>query len=922
MKMWYSLPISIFFLVHLGTCQSSQTIVPKNDQVTDFETRFALARVLSHHTETQEAALRLYRELLHEEQLPFSLALPEMKRNSENSGTIVPQTAWITRFNAAWTLAKIYSHQERTRDSALILYSWLLQEEPDNIDVTIEMGRLYIALKRYQDSLSLFHGALEKYKNNLKLLTAAAQAEVSYGHAKEAKTLFKAALRLSEGSDTFLIDYADGMMMWGDYYKAEEIYRNALCKNPCSTELLLRLAGSFEAQQRYEEAEGIYSQLLAKRPKDLKIMESLARLKILEKEFDQAQDLVETILQIQPEAPKYLQIKAEILFQKLLYCDAIAMYSQFKNDPKQGVRAYVGIGRAYLKMGLDSNAYAAFKAAYNLDPTDIEARYYLEENVCEKACDGLMSPQDLYEWANISMQNGKPEIALSLYSTALEIDPKYFPAEIGKAETLSNLFFYSSALEIYEDLLQFFPGNAKLMLAIARVLAWSKNYQCAFKYYDKIIESNPSDPVPHREKARTALWGKDVDAAMTAYNQVLCQPVDDFGRYLIWQSVSLEKRAKKLNWNRRSICSLGAYENLVTFNPGNEEALFDYAQVYCGLGLCEQSRCLYEHILDLDPNHKIVQMALERNEARNNPGLQGNFTYWREIGSGSFSASQIARYRLDEVFEMPLSCRAHFRFIQQEYVENPFYNFKFYPAEGQAIEADYLFNEHLTVFVSAAYKNYFGTFDSTITSRNRLLYTVNDYLQVLLSYSKEDEIYNYFSLKQAIQSNISLITLSSKLTRYWNVSGTYQYYRYNDDNSQFHFNFLTEYQFTEEPNVFRAILQGDYRNAAEQTVLIIDGTQLVNMIHPYWTPNKYLAGSLTMQWKHDYREFEFCEAPQRYFDIKITGLVDNADNPSISGIVEWKHEFNCHWGFEIKGFIQRGPLWNAEGGWGTLEYRF
>jgi tetratricopeptide (TPR) repeat protein len=460
------------------------------------------------------------------------------------------------------------------------------------------------------------------------------------------------------------------------------------------------------------------------------------------------------------------------------------------------------------------------------------------------------------------------------------------------------------------------------MLAIARVLSWSKKYENAIEYYNWIIQLSPLDPVPYREKARTALWDKNFDLAMATYNQVLKRPVDDLEEYLIQESVLLEKRAKELNWNKRYICALDAYKELLALNPGNEDALFDYAQVYCNLGLCDYSRNVYEHILNIDPNHNLVKKAIDRNEMRNNLGLQSNFSYWREVGSGTFSASQIARYRLDEVFEIPLTCRTHMRFIQQEYVENPFLNFKFYPAEGQTIEADCLFNEHVSMFFSATYKNYFHKFRSTITSHNRLLLTVNDYLQVLLSCNKEDEIYNFFSLKQAIQSNVSLVTLSSTLTRLWNISGTYQYYRYNDHNSQVHFNLLTEYQLTEEPNVLKVILQGDYRNAAHQTVSILIGTQLVDMIHPYWTPDKYLAGALTLEWRHDYRQFEFCEAPQRYIDIKITYLRDNAHNPSISGVLEWKHEFDRHWGFEMKGFIQRGPLWKAEGAWGTMSYRF
>lgn len=938
MNIWSPLIIIILAVAYFGNCQSDQTIVPKQDQITDFETQLTIARILSHHQETQEAGLKLYELFLKKEQFPYSFDHPRIKSDfnslenlQEKPKTIVPQNNWINRFEATWALARIFSRQEKTQEIALNLYENLLQKEPENIEVIIETGRLYIILKQFQEGLDLFYHALETHPHNIKLLVATAQAEVNLGHAQKARNLFLLALDLSTEQDALSVDFADGMMMWGDFYKAEIIYRDALENKPCSLDLFLKLAWSLASQQRYEEAEGIYKQLLLVYPNGLKILEPLTRLKIEEKDFDKAQETVDILLKIEPTTPKYLQLKAEILFQKQLYDDSIAIYNEFKNDRKYALIAWVGIGRAYQKLGLDGEAQAAFQAAYTIDPKNIEARYYVagqyvdDENFIENFFCNYeeFNLESLNALAIVYIQNGKPEIALIIYTKILELDPNYFPAQIGQAEVFSTLFSYNCALEIYQNLIQSFPEDYKIMLATARVLASSKKYQEAIDYYEEIIFINPFNPVLYREKARTALWGKKFNLAMRTYNQILQLPMDDCEvQSRIQESVLLEKRAKKLNWNKRYICALKAYKRLLAFNPGNEEALFDYAQVYCSLGLCACSKNIYENILTLDPNHGLVKKALYRNEIRNHIGLQSNFSYWREVGSGTFSASQIARYRLDEVVEIPLSCSSHLRFSQQEYVENPFFNFKFYPAEGQTIEADRLFNDRLSVSVSATYKNYFHKFRSTITSHNRLLYTINDYLKVLFSYNKEDEIYNYFSLKQAIQSNISLITLSSNLTPYWNISGTYQYYHYNDHNSQFHFNLLTEYQLTEDPNVLKIILQGDYRNAAHQTVSILDGTQLINMIHPYWTPNKYCSANLTLEWRHDYRRFEFCEAPQRYVDIKLTGLVDNAHNPSVAAILEWKHEFECHWGFEIKGFIQRGPLWNAEGAWGTLSYRF
>lgn len=441
--------MAIILLTCSGMCQSAQTIVRKEAQITDFETRFNLAKILSHHKATEEAALQLYEVLLKEKQAPFNRvddsqgkSFFHVQENTlEPTKTMVPQNSWITRFETTWALARIFSRQEKNQETALELYASLLEEKLESIELIIEKGRLYLTLKRFQEGLDLFYHALKIHPYDLKLLVATAQGEVLSGHYQEARTLFLRAVDLSGGQDAILIEYADAMMRWGDFYKAEELYRGAL-KKDASSDLFFKLTWSLESQQRYEEAESIYRKLLAECSNDLKILESLTRLKIQEKDFAQAQDLVENLLQIEPTNPKYLQLKAEIFFQKRSYFDSIDIYNQFKSDRKYGVYAYVGIGRVYQKMGLDYDAQVAFQSAYALDAKNIEARYYLVgKDACERTLMEYIlyhnNPQELNEFANLYTQNGRIETALILYKTMLELDPKYFPAQIGKAETLS-----------------------------------------------------------------------------------------------------------------------------------------------------------------------------------------------------------------------------------------------------------------------------------------------------------------------------------------------------------------------------------------------------------------------------------------------------------------------------------------------------
>lgn len=869
----------------------------------------------------------------------FSAGFAEALLTKENEKTIIPKNDQINEFDVRLALARIYSHAKETEEASLRQYLWLLNKKPDDIEIVIETSHLYLKGKNWKDGLNLLYLGLIKDPQNIKLLVATAQAEAKIGHAIISRDLFLKALSLKT-DDKILIEFAHSMMGWGDFYKAQQLYQQALENKPDSLDLYLNIAWSLISQEQYEKGEEIYAKLLLTYLDDPKILEELIRLKIQEKKFDEAFCIILTLLKVSAEKLSYLQLKAEILFLNQNYEEAIIGFKELQNDAKYSFKAYIGMGKAYKKLCRYHEAMESFERAYQINQNSIEAKFYKDgmEVYCTSYLEDVLSfsddIKDLKILADLYIQNGMAVNALAVYEAILKRDSEYFAAKVGVAEMQSVLYRFCESFNNYQSLLNQFPENIKLMVAAARVLGWSKHYKQSIRFYNEILKVNPNNTTLYREKARTALWGKQFCLAMKTYNQLLIpeqdldapfadRPKTDYlSDPLIQNSIRLEKRAKTFTWNKRSIHSLNAYEDLLNLNPGNQEALFDFGQSYCNLGLCEQSRNVYLHLLEIDPMNNLAQKVLDRSDVKLMKSIQTNLTYWREIGSGSFSQSQIARYRLDTVFEQPIfCCKAHLRFMQQEYIENPFYNYKFYPAEGQTIEADYLINKNVSLFASATYKTYFHRFKSTITGYNRLLF-MNDYLKVVLECSRENEIYNYFSLKQAIQSINSKIDISSNINHYWMLACRVQHYHYNDHNDQNYINLISEYQFSEEPHIFKVILQGNYRNTNHQSVPIIVNNKLVDVIHPYWTPDKYFSGNVTFEYRYDYRYFVFCGAAMRYVDIKITGGTDNTNNPSIEVVFEWKHEFDNLFGIEVKGMIHRSPLWNAEGLWATLSYRF
>lgn len=1018
------------------------TIVSPQDQISEFEAKFELAKILARHKNSWKEALRLYAELqrekpnhfqlwleisrlyiaqgqfhqalyilsalLNRETIHFhfplensSLAMQEYPRGQNSllpgvdTSTIVPLEDQIDDDHARLELARVLSHNDKHLDEAIAQYQILLQKKPHDPILVLEISRLYIRQKHYSLALSLLYPALTKNPENVDLLVETAHAEHALKHPKQTQDLLLKALALAKDRKPILIDYASSLMLIGSYYKAEAIYREILNAEPESLDAALNLAGALLSAQRYEEAEGIYRKLLLKYGNHSKILEALVTLKRIEKDFDSALDFIDALLVLDSQESSYWLLKAETLYKKESYLEALEIFDYLANDSKYRVKALIGKGKIYRKLGKCEEAEESFREANAFDSDSIEAQFYAAGEEVTQATfihsiiERTSDPEKLMEWTNVYIENGMAGIT-EFYEAILKIDADYFPAKVGLASALSANYQYDKAVEIYLSILADFPEDSKIMMEIARVFSWAKSYECSMKWYDQIIALNPQDPVPRREKARVAYWGNFIDRSMATYQGLLEPPVDqllinalqelsqgtcgeciplqsmncfspsvavdsiytgyeqlslqfaDFAnqwepneksqveailveylpQYRIQKSAYLESRAKYLDWQGYSLHALPVYGELTDFSPGNEEALYSYAQDYCALGLCKCSRQLYEHILNIDPNHNLVKMALERNRLREHPLVQGNYTYWRERGIGQFSQSQIARQQWDELVEWSPSCDYHFRFIQREWLEFPFFTEKYYPAEGQSIEVDHVFNGYVKGVASATRKNYFHKFPSRYSCFSTLWFNLYDYVNLGIGFERRDEIYNYFTLKQGIQAKVYWLSLKAN-SHSWETATTYRHYDYNDANTLDHINLLISHSFTEDPTIFRVILNANYRNTAHLTRVIVDPSgDVVNVIHPYWTPRNYYSGSVTFQFRYNYAYFNYCEGPQRYFDLKVSGLHDTADNPSVQVTFDWKHECMYHWGFELLGFMQRGKLWNGDGFWALAYYRF
>ena len=116
----------------------------------------------------------------------------------------------------------------------------------------------------------------------------------------------------------------------------------------------------------------------------------------------------------------------------------------------------------------------------------------------------------------------------------------------------------------------------------------------------------------------------------------------------------------------------------------------------------------------------------------------------------------------------------------------------------------------------------------------------------------------------------------------------------------------------QHPRELKLILRGDYRNTSEKDREIWQNGQLVDIVHPYWSPQDYFAGAASLEWRHDLAKNYFAGAKLNYYDLICTFSTDTEDNPGVALGGEWCYDLNQHVAFRVAGMIHRSRKWDAE----------
>jgi tetratricopeptide (TPR) repeat protein len=427
-------------------------------------------------------------------------------------------------------------------------------------------------------------------------------------------------------------------------------------------------------------------------------------------------------------------------------------------------------------------------------------------------------------------------------------------------------------------------------------------------------DENITDREARLNLARLFTWENRLDEAEKLYADQLSIDPDD-------QKIRLERRYKWHLRHGRALESLKDIRQLLQLEPSNPEARFDRSQLLCFFEHHEAERMDYNYLLNENPHHVQVIECKAASDRRIRPRINTRYMLWDEEGRDRLIGMQKQRTDLS-VDHLSPSGRAWARIGGGRW--------RFSPDEGPSDDADGLFADTRFVLSPAvtiqanASKRDFSNPSTPDSGETGAMVSIRlpQAVRLQLSHTRQDEIVNQFSLTDALQVKSKKANLIMKAGRRFEVNLSYASLSWNDDNEGTSADFTLAYDLRPHPLLTRLIYRLSLRDTDEESQRIFTGDTLVDIIHPYWTPQDWREHALTYEIRKDLVPWKIRGAGTHEIGMAFTAATDNESNDSIRFEGWWLKDLRNDWSISLRTIFHASDYWDAHGATISVGRRF
>ncbi|MBC8009134.1 MAG: hypothetical protein H7067_03450, partial [Burkholderiales bacterium] len=789
--------------------------------------------------------------------------------------------------------------------------------------------------------------------------------ETGLGHAAAAQALWDEARRLQAPApgDAFDLRHARSRLTWGDFYPAETAFRAALETAPDDAASRGSLIGLLIAMDRLERAEAEAMLWWTREPESPEAQTALARYLMRvnpvmagafrEEMFPKAKvappaepDALTTAFRTAgPEGTRTPEF--------LLAYTADADRYHAKGEPlptgfviPASAATLVQLAGLYAGQGDFELTIRCFRAARLADSENFSAWIGLAE---------FLAIAQHYEEAHRE------------FAALAVVFPTNRQVLLKQARALGWGRRYEDSLVAYTALRALNPADPVPLLEQARVAGWAKRREHASELYAlrwadpvdarlraglrPLLTTFDPEPVPevlatwldliapaaepdadedYLDATEPFALAERFEAEITALSAVVPPEtaaalerlrLDLRADFRLQRAFWLENRAKQLAWDRRWWRSEQTYDRLLAISPGNQEALFDLSQVQAAQGLGDRERVTLGRLLAIDANNRLASAALFRRERRSEPLAFGQLDYYRERGRDDLSS--IRRLRTGFGGETMIDNRFRLRGALLRWRESPYTTSEDFRARGFSIGAEGVFANWLTASAEYIHKDDTGPGIGDVdTGGAQAWVPFKDAVRVGAGVEVREELANEFAYFQGIRSTHHWLGAEAALSRRAEIAARADFIDYADENSGSHFWIAPAYTWTEHPRTFKTTVTFEARDTDEANVYQFVSGDLVDITHPYWTPQDYRGVALTLEWRHDLAKDFFIGAQEHWYDVRVTFGASNDSNQGVSWAADYAREWRDRWVLRL-GFAQTfSEQWDDFRAQARLAFRF
>lgn len=456
---------------------------------------------------------------------------------------------------------------------AVLEFQEVAKEAPLSLDAHLALARYGVNSGQWKAVDPEIAAVLKIDPHNVEGLTLDGERNLALGHEKEAEASFKKALLLSPGTVFALVGMGDLYRHENLPDKASSFYRQALGKDPENGRALTGLGFLAKEQGKTDEAKEDFRKAMEADKADL-------RSRIIYGNFLAAQGHARqaiALLKAVPAKAADLRIPVKIAEYEVLLGEnakAIALMHPLELQKIPLPDIYLVLSKAYQGSRRMQEA--------------------LDEATKLATMDGV-PPVMKIAAARVEIAGRNPGKAKEILDSIKDVShlPSVYWLTLGEAETAQTS--PARGAKIFEQGLDRFPGDPRLLLALADTRIFLKKYGEAKKTLDQLLGIDPQNPVYNGRMAVLIARTKGVPAEIAYQREIArkypgSEALESF--YLLF-----------LSTNKKLPEAIGEAEDYLKSHPSMRNIRLLLADFDLQSGRQEKAINLFKQVLSEDPKN-------------------------------------------------------------------------------------------------------------------------------------------------------------------------------------------------------------------------------------------------------------------------------------------------------------------------------